>query len=304
MNHKDYSNFVRQTSEEIEVSNFSFPKLSGKEARKLYLEEVQNVKDPTLPVSSGNCKIEKTKVSYKRKLDHNITINELFLCVQNNNVEEVKSALDTCPEQINLLDEFGWSLLMIACQANSVDTVKELLKRGIDTSIRDKAGNSAQSLIIKNKNLAIADLLLSHKPHGDVPKHHKINVKLKEEYRCKICGNKKFPDRQEHLASTLHNINASRGKKIPMKYVIPESNKGYQIMLKEGWDKETGLGPNGAGTKYPIKATMKKDRTGLGSKQKVVKPLKDLHKHINKRSLAREQSESKLMEIKFRREFY
>lgn len=36
------------------------------------------------------------------------------------------------------------------------------------------------------------------------------------------------------------------------------------MMLKEGWDSEAGLGPNGTGRKFPVQTVLKRDQKGLG----------------------------------------
>ncbi len=46
--------------------------------------------------------------------------------------------------------------------------------------------------------------------------------------------------------------------------MIPEANRGYQMMLSGGWDKKSGLGPSGSGKLYPVKTILKRDRHGLG----------------------------------------
>ncbi|XP_050347801.1 G patch domain and ankyrin repeat-containing protein 1 homolog [Nymphalis io] len=310
MYHKEYCNFVRPTSEETATSAFFATSLNGETARKLYLEEVGNCNNPQEFKSTVTIKSE-CEIKRKRKGDEIELSNlQLFHCVQNNDVDKLRQILDRCPDKINTLDEFGWSLLMIACQANSIETVEELLKRKIDTTIRDKAGRSAQSLVIRNKNVVLADILLKHcrqiTSHNDKSKDIKSqNKSLKENYVCEICDNQVFDNKIEHLKSTIHNINASKGKKIPTKYVIPESNKGYQIMLKVGWDKEDGLGPDGTGRKYPIKGIQKKDKKGLGHKNKRNQtPTTETAREFNKKLVFREYDKHRRMEINFRREFY
>ncbi|XP_046969252.1 G patch domain and ankyrin repeat-containing protein 1 homolog [Vanessa cardui] len=309
MYHKEYFNFVRPTSEETATSTFFATSLNGETARKLYLEEVGSCHNSQNLISTANqseCKIKR-----KSKADGIELSNlQLFHCVQNNDVDKLRQFLDTYPDKINTLDEFGWSLLMIACQANSIETVEELLKRKIDTTVRDKAGRSAQSLVIRNKNVTLADILLKHSRqislHDKKIKDTKSNSNgLNENYVCEICDNKVFENKMEHLSSTIHNINASKGKKIPTKYVIPESNKGYQIMLKGGWDKEEGLGPDGTGRKYPIRGIQKKDKKGLGHKlKKKQTPTTESVREFNKKMAFREHDKHKRMEINFRREFY
>ncbi|XP_026756243.2 G patch domain and ankyrin repeat-containing protein 1 homolog [Galleria mellonella] len=303
---KDYSNFVRPVSPLESVNNnapLTCKYLSGDEARRIYLEEIKEAKDP---IKSYISPVERNNRNRKRNLEE-ISDKDLLISVQNNDVNAVTRALDRYPDKINIIDEYGWSLLMIACQANSVDTVKLLLKRGIDTNVRDKAGNSARSLVIQNKNYVLANILLSNKECNKITSnnsYNKVNVKLKEEYICEICSNR-FPDKEEHLSSTIHNINASKGKKIPANYVIPETNRGYQLMLKGGWDKESGLGPDGSGKKYPIKTIQKKDRKGLGCKKKKEDNLnKPIVKHKNGKIIASESQRSRRIEINFRREFY
>ncbi|XP_053610271.1 G patch domain and ankyrin repeat-containing protein 1 homolog [Plodia interpunctella] len=300
---KDYSNFVRPSQNKVQKT-YSKSSLTGAEAKRIYLEEVQeanistktaNTRENFSQKGSRKCKGEQVNLSNK----------ELFLTVQCDDVDILKQALDEDPDKISVKDEYGWSLLMIACQANSVESVKELLKRDIDTSVRDKAGNSAQSLVIKNKNVGLADLLLSykHKKVESFNKEHKNSrVKIKEEYVCETCGSTKYPDRDEHLSSTIHNINASKGKKIPTSYVIPQSNKGYQMMLRVGWDKNLGLGPDGSGKKYPIRTVQKKDRKGLGNKRN--KPVPQEEQKQSKISKSNLHDRNTSLEIKFRREFY
>ncbi|XP_023944985.2 G patch domain and ankyrin repeat-containing protein 1 homolog [Bicyclus anynana] len=309
---KDYNNFVRPTSSGITVSNA----ISGDEAKKLYLEEVNQVLRNKNPISlheKDDVNIKKTSINkHKRKFDDvDVSNLKLFTSVQNNDINTLNHILDVCPDKISAVDEYGWSLLMIACQANSQDVVKELLKHGVDTTVQDKAGNSAQSLVIRNKNSHLADLLLSHVSNDN---HIKSDIKTQtvakhktrhKDYICDICNHKTFTSKKDHLSSTLHNINASKGKKIPTNYVIPQCNKGYQIMLKTGWDRETGLGPDGSGKKYPIKAVPKYDKMGLGHEKNKVKLVKDElpKQHLNKQWQSAKEKNRRI-EINFRREFY
>ncbi|XP_063829653.1 G patch domain and ankyrin repeat-containing protein 1 homolog [Ostrinia nubilalis] len=306
MSRNIYSNFVKPSSSgEVSGSTNSFAqtRISGEEARKIYINEVKHVKDP---------------VPVKRKklvVDQEISDKDLFISVQNDDIDTLKAALDNDPDKINKLDDYGWSLLMIACQANSIDSVKELLKRSCNTSVRDKAGNSAQSLVIKNKNYILADILLSHTQtqrekevkNKEQTSHHNDDVRI-EDFFCDLC-NIKVRNKDYHLSSTIHNINLSKGKKMPTNYVIPESNRGYQIMLKVGWDKESGLGPDGSGKKYPIKTVLKQDRKGLGHGKKTNKVEKtektsESVRQKNRKALARDHESNRRMEINFRRQFY
>lgn len=295
-----YINFVKPSS--FTASPQVLSSLSGEDAKRIYLDEIKEAKIHF-----------KSEAEYKTK--NNITPDfkdvskkDLFISAQNNDVISLKQMLDVCPDMLNITDDYDWSLLMIACQANSIDAVKELMKRGVDTSIRDKAGNSAQSLVIKNRNFVLAEVLLHHKSSESKRRKNVKRPKLhaKESYYCDVC-NKEFPDKEMHLSSTVHNIDASKGKKIPSSFAIPATNKGFQIMLKVGWDKESGLGPDGSGNKYPIKTVQKQDRKGLGldkRKTKIRENERECVRHVNRKVMEREFKSNRNMEINFRRQFY
>lgn len=300
-----YSNFVKAVTPTTSTIQ---PYLTGEEARKLYLEEIKDAKNTQL----GKRSIQEPQ---KRVLNirENVSLKDLFLSAENNDVDTLRNILDSFPNLLNKVDDFGWSLLMIACQANSVEAAEELLNRGIDTTVRDKAGNSARSLVIRNKNLVLADLFLSHNKNTKTQITTKSEENIlcdnkqssKKSFVCDICNNT-YPDREDHLSSTIHNISASKDKKIPTNYVIPRTNKGYQLMVKGGWDRETGLGRDGKGKKYPIKAVQKIDRKGLGHEKKVEhkEDITEKVKVKHKSSVHREKRHIRRFERNFRRQFY
>lgn len=303
---KNYNNFVRPSSSKENTKSSLPSAITGYEAKKLYLEEVE---EGQKEVNFKHLSKHSTTIRKSHDKPQNIlqvSDRELFLIVQNNDINTLKDVLNSFPDKIRVVDEYGWSLLMSACQANSVEVVKELLRRGSNLSIRDRAGNSARSLVIKNKNLALADLFLNYESNENLDiKPKKYSKMKKEEYKCEICDNNVFLDKYEHLSSTIHNLNASKGRKIPANYVIPSSNKGYQIMLKAGWDKESGLGPDGSGKRYPIKPVQKKDRKGLGNKKRKVEEEKEVTaRHKHRRELNKNYHDNRKIEINFRRQFY
>jgi hypothetical protein len=301
-----YCNFVKPgSSKETEETNSKLHcALSGEEAKRIYLNEI-NTRTNSEAVSSKHIakdRAPKTISNHSKNIQ--VSDKDLLISAQNNDVETLKLALNNCPDKIHILDDYGWSLLMIACQANSIEVVKELLKQGADTSIRDKAGNSAQSLIIKNKNYELVDIFLSDKAKSDEVRRKNIKKSEIDNYFCDIC-NVSTVSKDAHLSSTVHNINLSKGKKIPSSYVIPSSNRGYQMMIKVGWDRESGLGPEGSGKKYPIKTVQKKDRKGLGHAKKF--EAEDKNDSVNiktRKTTARDHEHNRKMEVNFRRQFY
>lgn len=52
---------------------------------------------------------------------------------------------------------------------------------------------------------------------------------------------------------------------------LPESNRGYRMLMGMGWTQESGLGPTGAGRVEPVATVLKTDRAGIGA-QTTAKP--------------------------------
>lgn len=69
------------------------------------------------------------------------------------------------------------------------------------------------------------------------------------------------------MSSITHQLNLK--PKLPgTVYGIPRSNKGFQLLVNQGWDTEKGLGNDGKGQKFPVKTILKTDRKGFGDKNK------------------------------------
>lgn len=45
---------------------------------------------------------------------------------------------------------------------------------------------------------------------------------------------------------------------------LPESNRGYRLLMNMGWKEDSGLGPTGAGRIEPVATVLKNDRAGVG----------------------------------------
>ena len=92
---------------------------------------------------------------------------------------------------------------------------------------------------------------------------------------CEVCG-VRYEERKEgsHKKSALHMLRLAeyftkedeREKVVKRdEYLLPTGNKGYQLLLKQGWEGK-GLGKGEDGIKHPIKTSIKNDRLGLGNK--------------------------------------
>merc|ERR1711902_289839 len=68
-----------------------------------------------------------------------------------------------------------------------------------------------------------------------------------ESDECDVC-HQSFETKkalQSHLASTVHRLKVERQQQqhlVKAYYAIPRSNAGFQMMLKDGWNQDTGLG--------------------------------------------------------------
>ncbi|TMW62279.1 hypothetical protein Poli38472_009772 [Pythium oligandrum] len=67
----------------------------------------------------------------------------------------------------------------------------------------------------------------------------------------------------DHDQSTAHLLASTRTPSL-RKVWLPESNRGYQMMMNMGWKEDTGLGPREQGRVEPIATILKNDRAGLG----------------------------------------
>ncbi|ORX85247.1 hypothetical protein BCR32DRAFT_325522 [Anaeromyces robustus] len=49
---------------------------------------------------------------------------------------------------------------------------------------------------------------------------------------------------------------------------LKEDNVGYKLLVKQGWDEQSGLGSNEDGRLYPLRINYKHDKKGIGIKEK------------------------------------
>ncbi|XP_068095456.1 KN motif and ankyrin repeat domain-containing protein 4 [Hyperolius riggenbachi] len=89
----------------------------------------------------------------------------LMLGVSHSRLDMVRVLLDSGAD-VNLQDEDGEYALMMACQLGNVDLVKLLLSQpDCDPELKDKAGNSALSIVAESTHNEIAELLQAHTEH-------------------------------------------------------------------------------------------------------------------------------------------
>ena len=174
---------------------------------------------------------------------------------------------------INTKDRYGWSLLMVAACAGAMDAVRMLLTYGARTGFRDARGNTALYLATIKGHREVTEILVKANKHRTYNREHEEETDtdssssemVDEEYFCDTCEvlvRKK--ESLSHKASIIHQFKVKAGQTRTL-YGIPPSNRGYQLLVGQGWNTEDGLGSEKQGLKFPVKTVLKRDRKGLGA---------------------------------------
>lgn len=254
----------------------------GNDARQAYDEIVQSEFIP--PRKRPDTRKETATEPHAMKLRHQstspsvsvkpkppVSLSQLMRHVECSDYGKVLEAINSNPNLVNAVDQFGWSPLLVASCAGALEIVELLLLSGANVRLRDKGGQTCLSLARKKGHHNVIQLIKNfsqEKPvsaqRESLEKEAVSNSALKFEL-CATCNIEIEQSRKnKHLTSTVHQLSrCTKGCKTF--YSIPGNNRGYQLMLKSGWDGEKGLGPSGIGMKLPPKTVLKRDRKGLGA---------------------------------------
>lgn len=230
-----------------------------------------NERTGNLP-SSEKCKVKRLQPKrVVKRLPFNQ--NEYFHAATHGNVSVIESMDLREPTNINGVDQYGWSALMMAAFAGHLKIIELLIDKGIDVSIVDSRGNSAISLAAKQNHQAIIDLLNTSKLIKHYCKHMKSasteTNEIAQPFHCEICSRDiRTTSKTKHEASIDHQVKDKNSYQFPKRHFqLNEKNPGYSLMVKQGWNTESGLGPDEKGPLFPVKTTLRKNRLGLGMKQ-------------------------------------
>ncbi|XP_064620674.1 G patch domain and ankyrin repeat-containing protein 1-like [Lineus longissimus] len=256
-------------------------KLDGKEIKEFYEELVQ--RDSETPSAQPGCKTSSkalqdmvkghkavpSSLSSDKSCTDNLSDMELtklnrdlLFSSQNGDLKTVTKLLKRGAD-LNATDMFSWTSLMCACHSGSFSVTEYLLSLGARTDIKNSQGRTALDLAKIAHRSDILNLFNGKACQAGKSGKNRVE-KTVERFFCDNCG-RDFSDttKKAHESSTIHLFNLRKPSR-PTGYLIPESNPGYQIMVKGGWDTEKGLGPTGQGRKFPVKTTLKMDRAGIG----------------------------------------
>ena len=216
------------------------------------------------PVASDGCDemvksevIGKSQDSSKaaaRRREH-----KFLLCAQDGNLKELCRLVEDGVD-VNVCDAYGWTALMCASHAGHLPVIQYLVNHGAHMTATDDKGRTAVDIAKLAKQRHVVKFYENVGQGSDLC----VNKKCSPFY-CDVCQ-VEFKDTpiDAHNTSTVHLFNSGLKRK-PTSYFLPESNKGFQMMLRSGWDKEKGLGSEEQGHKYPVKTVLKQDRQGLGT---------------------------------------
>lgn len=265
--------FVREKGEEPLTEKrrkYQIAIENGNVARETYENVLQVPSTSTTARKSG--KITRIKRQKSIAFDE----NQLFLAATSNDVSIIER-MSLNNRNVNVTDQFGWTALMMAACDGHLDTVKVLFNRGAKIDIVNKQQETALTLAEKNGHQSVVDFLkrtqcdticLSSDDDDEPTNNVTVPPTANEAFFCDVCQMEfKQTDRKSHAASTLHRFNRTDSQKATRHFGIPETNVGFKMLVQQGWDRESGLGAERDGVVYPIKTTLRKPRSGLGTQQ-------------------------------------
>lgn len=306
---------AKEATTEDEAEKPEFPnkldvKESGEEIKTFY-ENLTSTTDETLQTLHPS--ISKPGPAPKTKVKLPFDKARFFRLATEDNVSALRE-LHLNEEDINSTDDYGWSALMMAVCENAENSVKFLLGKGARTDISDKKGRTALSLAQQKGFRNIIDLLVNDSSEEDEKVFVKSMKRPKsEKFYCEECKKQITDSKRRHYTSIVHQFN-HKGEERPFRFQIPAENRGLKLMVKQGWDKQSGLGPTNSGHLFPIKTTIRKPRSGVGIKQSPArvthfKPFdlnavkhRELPRGKNRNEIARERRRDRRLDRKLREE--
>lgn len=265
--------------------------LTGEEASEFYQEVlslpqqnsrvIDNRKTTSRCRNGKSVKTVKTKRTEKPKVSLGSKVGsfQLFQYAQDNEVELFQSAISSGHFDVDMQDNFHWTLLMVAAYAGHWTIVECLLKRGAKWQEYSDRGMNAADLARSRGHVDLADLIESfdsrHQDFGGGGEVEGVQYpetsgqgsgkKRTRKFYCKSCQAVVTQSpRVGHDTSIVHLYSCQHPASSLVPYGIPESNRGFQMLLRSGWNPKKGLGSHRQGQRFPVKTVLKQDRLGFG----------------------------------------
>ncbi|XP_022218429.2 G patch domain and ankyrin repeat-containing protein 1 homolog [Drosophila obscura] len=253
---------VESAPQQISETRHKINGLDGAEAQNFYKEVLE-----TPATRQAVRRTLKKSNESGRKPQLPFDKSKFFRLAVSNKVEEMSQMLITDLE-LNACDGYGWTALMMAACEGAKDAVAWLLYNGAQADVRDKSGNTALALAKLKGHTEVVQILETSSGAKEADIQEEMED-LTTPFHCRVCK-RNFQETpwNIHQTSTVHQFNM---KAFPphklAKFNISAKNRGLQLMVKQGWDREHGLGPTQSGRLYPVKTVLRKQRTGLGIEQ-------------------------------------
>ncbi|CAJ0932201.1 unnamed protein product, partial [Mesorhabditis belari] len=246
---------------------------TGKEARDFYesllIEDGEGEEKPTTSFHQNPFKVPELPAKRKQKVSRKVEsiknefsnrdVNNFLRAATEGNLREIERFLKK-GIPIDSLDSFGWTGLMCASFEGHLEVVQLLLKYNANRDLKNSHRKTAFDLAREKRHENISRILfqkehvIKRKPHKSAQKGH-----------CDVCGIDFEGEHVDHVTKTAHLLRIGEKGEQHTGYGIPETNVGYKMLKRTGWNEFRGLGRAEEGKRFPIRTVLKRDRKGLGS---------------------------------------
>ncbi|KAJ7317354.1 hypothetical protein JRQ81_003516 [Phrynocephalus forsythii] len=190
--------------------------------------------------------------------------NRLLKAAQDGHLPSLRMLVEKEGCDVNYRDGYYWTAVMCAAYAGRGEAVRYLLSHGAAwVGVCETQGQDAMDLAEEAGHQEVVNILQESTRPRMKEESSRLSSTAERKY-CAVCQMHYSEDTvATHERSTAH-LFSRRDPLPPTRYHIPENNVGFRLMVKGGWNQEGGLGPGGAGRKFPIQTVLKRDQKGLG----------------------------------------
>ncbi|XP_055327561.1 G patch domain and ankyrin repeat-containing protein 1 homolog [Paramacrobiotus metropolitanus] len=274
-------NFVRAQEPSRTVEDFihsrnrehvGTPFVGSSESQAFYDQTETDLTVRKSPYRSAKASVKTSSAQRLRKgnvleaAPKNVTIDSFLRAAADCNLQQ----LTVCIAHgfpVDSVDMFGWTALMCAAQKGHFDAVRLLINSGASHTLQNKKHQTAADLAELSRHPQIAAYLVEFQNYEAVDKESTTedSVDLQPFY-CDTCAVTFYSTSpRDHQSSTIHQLSSGfTGPSRPC-FAMSQSNVGFRLMKKIGWDESKGLGAEEDGRWYPVRTIFKQDKKGLGS---------------------------------------
>lgn len=205
----------------------------------------------------------------------------------------------------------GWTAVMCAICHRNFESVQFLVSKGANLHIENRKGETAFHLAERKRwTSTLQGIIASHEVKNEPGTSKEEVIVLSDDEEedfagyCEIC--KIETDKMRfHCKSIGHQM--VKPHKFPTvgSFALGPKHVGYKMMQKSGWTGDTGLGAQESGRLYPVKASMKQDRLGIGMKKKDL-PKQTINvqtRFLSTSQLKKQRQRERQLEKKMREDF-